>query len=179
MSRVHGPTLRCLVLALCASSLACASVPRGDAARLASAGARTALASRAFVLETQVGIERTVEASYLIAPLTGREPPGDAMLSSVARIESAVRARAEVLRSLGELYAAFGELAAFDAEAEVATALSNLSGAAGAYRGAVDPQGDPIPASATSLVTRTGGLFARALDLAAEVARLAGVLVKL
>jgi hypothetical protein len=130
------PVTRRLAVALVAIALVsgCSTVVIGDAQRLAQTGSKAASSMEAAVTVPRDQLDRYVRSEYLRSGLQpGISPPSPQTLASIASIKSSLAARASALDSLGTLYGAFGDLAAYDAGGEFAKATSGAVGAVNGY----------------------------------------------
>jgi hypothetical protein len=139
----------------------CASVNRTSAARLATEGGVVAKTAQNSIGGMRGGLDLYVESEFLNAPLTHRPFPTPAMLGDITRAADALRRREAVFSDLAKTYTAFGNLATYDAGAEVESALGGLTGSINEYAKIVSPASTPISAVAGSILSRGGGLLAR------------------
>lgn len=152
------PAIAIAVCALFASlwAAACANVNRA-AQQLATRGNQAAVSYQQALTQTGGYLDGYLEGQYLLAPLTGREPPGAGMLDSLHKLNRALAARAAMMGALANTYTAFGELASYGAAQQTESALDNLAGAGQAYAGALDVQWPPIASAAGKIAALAGG----------------------
>ena len=157
--RISFKTVAIAWVVACAS---CSSMSREAASALATQGQDAASAYATSVNTTKAELDTYVEGQYLIAPLTDRDEPSASMLKSINEVQSALSLRAQMMMQLAETYRAFGNLANYDAAAQVNQAMVNLSGAVNAYGAAVSPGSTPISGTASSTAGEVGALLAGA-----------------
>lgn len=116
----------------------CVSVNRNEALELAKSGQSVTTVGSAALNNLQVGFEQFDEIQLVNAVLMNRPMPLAAAREEVQKLAVRVRARANLVRALADLYGSLHELAAFDARAEVRSVATDLSDSAFALAGALE-----------------------------------------
>jgi hypothetical protein len=125
--------------------------------KLADQGTSVAATTQASILEVRDNIEPYVEGQLLLAALTGRPEPSQAMLDSISRISDALTLRAEVMDALSRAYAALSAHPSYDAGADVESAVKDLGGAVSAYAAVISPAVAPVVAGASWALSKASG----------------------
>ena len=172
----HGMLRACLAFAACLVSIhagaGCSNINLGDAAELANTGGKASSAYASSISQTSGGIDRFVEAQYLVAPVrhlpepdlappTGTVDCARSELSTaenIACVQEALAARRIMLMKLAQVYASFGALASYDAQKNMTDALTDLAGSVDQFAKTVGTSG--APAGAGAVTADVGGIFA-------------------
>jgi hypothetical protein len=119
------------LVALCVSAAGCASA-RGPAAKLSELGTRVSDAGEANFTQARESMDRYAEGLVLLSAVgTPIADPGT--IAKFDTIAYAFALRSAVFGRLSDAYAAFGDLAAYDAAGEFGKSINSLSGAVQAW----------------------------------------------
>ena len=150
-----------LVLAvLCLS--ACTTIDRGAAQKLAATGVSLSSASARQFTQIESALQVYVAREYMLSALDPQKfsPPTSSMRQSIDAYSSALRLRGGVLRQLARTYQSFGELASYDASAEMEKSLDGLTGVVNALATALGAV-SPLSVPAAGVITAIGGAVAQ------------------
>ncbi|MGH7879727.1 MAG: hypothetical protein ACREQD_09540, partial [Candidatus Binataceae bacterium] len=145
---------------LAVSLSACSSIDLRSAVALGNTGLQTAATYQQSIHALSPGLDNFIEGQFLLVPLTGRPAPDEALERSVARIQSALSARAAMLGQLAQVYTSFVALASYDASGQVKSSLAGLDGSINNFATTLGATSPPISSGAAAQLTDAGGLIA-------------------
>ena len=147
-------------LMVAAASVACGSL-RGPALQLSQSGVGASASLAGSLQPVRDELDLYIEASTLKDGLLGIAHK--APMQDVASVAESLTLRLRAFDQLSSAYSEFGNLARYDAEAEVKGATEQLGDAVNAYAAVVDPGGKaPVGGVIGELAERGLGLTARA-----------------
>ncbi len=161
--------IRVLMFVSCVAFMAsaCASINIDSAKTLGKAGRSVAVQTQQNIMVSDKEYLRARDSEALLHGYSGTTQSTLYMqlLNSYDEIQQELAKRSVVFEKIANLYDAFGELASLDAGAQTEKAIGELSGAITEYAKQVK-QPVPLSDSATTLISKTGGMVATQIQKA-------------
>ena len=156
----HRGISSALIVALSLGLIGCEASNRDAAAAIARHGEEFSTETATSLSTTRDQLEQTIEARLLLQGIDQLAAHNPEQLAKIESVKEALRARADMLSNLGNVYASLGHLAAYNASSEVASSLKDFVSAANSYGKAVGAGENAVPPVASELIQIAGSELA-------------------